>query len=322
MGYGQDSKIGISFQNSYGTALQNSVFWTPFLSETLKFNKEILVGENLRRVYDEGQYHVGAQSADGSIEVEPSPNIMGAMIKCVLGDPVTVASDSLKTHTFKPRTADWDAKCANVPVTIERYAGVGSSDLFSNMTGTTLRMSIAHGELMKMGVDFVGGDHAQQAVTAESFLARYNQNLYWDSTSISFGGVGKSEIMDMEVTISENLEAMHTLDNTKTPSRIKRTGFRTVEIAGTLKFDDGVEYQSFLDSDQREMILYIEGNTEVQSGYNCSLTIKTPLATAAEFPPNAGGPGEIEVPFTMKSQYSTSSGTSIQIELRNDQAAY
>ena len=320
MSYGQKSQLGISFQDSYGTALQDSIFWIPKLTEGVNIDKPPLIEQNLRGIFDEGAHHEGMNTIGGPLEVEAAPIPLGVMLKCVFGDPVTVTSDALFTHTFKPRTVDFDKFAANVPVTIEKYVDAGSADLFYDMNGTSIILNIAHSEFMKATVEFVGGSHSQQAATAVSYPA--TKLWTWDATSVSIGAVAKPEIMDMTITVNENLEAMGTLDGTKTPSRIKRTGFRTNEIGGTLKFDDAIEYQHFLDQDERELIMHFEGTTEVQSGYNESLTIKLPLGRWVEFPPAAGGPGEVEVSFGGKGVYSTTSATAIEVELRNSQSAY
>lgn len=322
MGYGQNSKIGISFQDSYGpgNALQNSIFWVPNLSESINVDKPPLIEQNLRGVFDEGAHHDGLNTIVGTLEVEASAIPVGVMMKSVLGNPATVASGTFFTHTFKPRTADFDDLCANVPITIEKFTDVGSADLYSNMTGTMLTLSIANGEFVKCAVDFVGGDVTQQVDTAESFPT--DKLWTWDATSVSIGGVAKPEIMDMTLTLNENLEAMGTLDATKTPSRIKRTGFRVLEIAGTLKFDNALEYDEFLLQSERELIVHFEGVTGVSSGFNEALTIKTPLLRHVDFKPAAGGPGEIEVGFSSKGVYSVSSATAIEIVLRNTQSGY
>lgn len=320
MSYGQNSKIGISFQNSYGTPLQNSVFWIPKLSESINIDKPPLIEQNLRGVFDEGAHHEGLNTISGSLEAEAAPIPLGVMLKCVMGDPATVTSDSLYTHTFKPRTSDWDSLCANVPVTIEKYVDAGSADLFYDMTGSMLELSIANGEFVKAKVDFVGGQYTQQGDTAESYPSTTLWS--WDATSVSIGGSGKPEIMDMTLTLNENLEAQGTLDATKTPSRIKRTGFRTMEIGGTVKFDNTDEYDAFLKQSERELIVHFEGTTQVQSGYNEALTVTVPLMRHVDFKPAAGGPGELEVSFSSKGVYSVTSATAMQIELRNSQSGY
>lgn len=319
MAYGENSNIGISFQDSYGTLLQNSIFWIPKLSESINVDKPPLVEQNLRGVFDEGAHHEGFNTTGGTLEAEAAPIPLGVMLKCVMGEPVTVNSGSLYTHTFKPRLADWDEKSANVPVTIEKQLDVGSADVHYDMNGSVLTLSIANNEFMKASVEFVGGSFTRQAETAESYPST---NLWtWDVTSVSIGDVGKDEIMDMSVVLNEQLEATGTLDGTKTPSRIKRTGFRTVEISGTLKFDNDNEYNSFLGQEERELIMHFEGNTAVQSGYNEALTVQA-LLRHTDFKPAAGGPGEIEVGFTSKGVYSVTSATSLIVELRNSQSGY
>ena len=315
MSYGNNSKLGISFQNSYGTMLQNSVYWIPKLSESINITKPPLIEGNIRGVFDEGNHYEGPNTIGGSIEAEASAIPLGVMLKCVLGQPSTVVSGSLYTHTFKPRTSDWDNSCANIPVTIEKYLDAGSSDIFYDMTGSALSMTYAHGEFMKVAVDFVGGKHSQQSDTAEAYPST---SLWcWDTTSVSIGGSAKSEIVSMSLKLSENLEAQGTLNNSKYPSRIKRTGFRTLEISGTLKFDNAEEYQAYLDLSERPLIIHSEGTTAVQSGYNESVTLTVPLLKHTDFKPAQSGPGEIEVSFTSKGIYSVSSATAMQVELRN-----
>jgi len=320
MSYGQKSKVGISFQNSYGTPLQNSIFWIPMLSESINVDKPALIEQNLRGVFDEGAHHEGFNTSGGSLEMEAAPIPLGAILKTVLGNPVTVTSGSLFTHTFEPRTSDFDNLTANVPVTIEKFNDVGSADLFSDMNGNTLELSVVNGEFMKATVEFVGGQYTQQADSAESYPT--TKPWTWDATSVSIGGVAKPEIMEMTVSLNEQLEAMGTLDSSKTPSRIKRTGFRTLEIGGTLKFDDTLEYDEFLSQTERELVIHFEGVTAVQSGFNESLTIKAPNLRHIEFKPGASGPGEIEVSFSSKGVYSVSSATALQVILANDQSGY
>lgn len=319
-GYGQESQIGISFQDSFGTSQQDSIFWIPKLSENISKEIPQLVEQNLKGIFDEGAHYEGPHSINGPIETEANPVSVGVLLKCVMGEPATVNSDSLYTHTFKPRTSDWDSKAANVPVTIEKYLGVGSADLFYDMNGTSLTLSVTNGELMKGSVEFVGGSNSQQANSAASYPT--NKLWSWDTSSVSIGGSGKSEIMDMTITLNEQLEAMHTLDATKTPSRIKRTGFRTVEVSGTLKFDNADEYQQFLDQSEREMIIHFEGVTAVQSGYNEALTITLPSLRWIEDKPAAGGPGEIEVGVTGKGVYNVGSATAMEVVLYNGQSGY
>lgn len=320
MSYGQRSQIGISFQDSYGTALQNSIFWLPKVSEDVTVDKPPLIEQNLKGVLDEGQHFEGPNMVAGAISMEAAPIPLGVLLKCVLGEPTTVTSDALFTHTYEPQTADFDELSAGIPLTIEKYLDTGSASLFSDMNGNTLELNIAQGEFMMATVAFVGGTFVQQTATAPVYPAI--PLWTWDTTSLDIGGVAKPEIMDMTIVVDETIEAMHTLSGSKFPSRNKRTGFRTMSINGTLKFDNATEFQSFLDQDERELIVHFEGTVAVQSGYNNSLTLKVPLLRYVEFKPVAGGPGEIEVGFSGKGVYSTTSATAFQAVLANGQSGY
>ena len=319
MSYGQSSNIGISFQNSYGTLLTDSVYWMPHVTDGVGVNIEDLMSEASRGIYDEGDSYTGKKNSDGDLELEAQPIPMGVIFKAMFGDPVTVNSGSVYAHTFKPRTSDWDSKSANNPLTYHQYLDTGSAQLHYDMNANTLELSIANGELLKMTCGFVGGSFQQIANLSPSYPT--GKHFTWDATSLSIGSAGKDEITDISISIDESLEAMHTLNGSRYPSRIKRTGFRTIEVSGTLKFDDQVEYQNFLNQTENELVVTLEGVTQIQSGYNEMLEIKVPALRYTELKPSPSV-GEMEVGFSGKAKYSVSSATALQIELRNTQAAY
>ena len=146
----------------------------------------------------------------------------------------------------------------------------------------------------------------------------------WDVSSISFGGAAQTGLMDLNVKLNEGIESFHTLsvNRGKWPSRVKHSGFRTIEVAGTMKFDNQDEYQEFLAFNERAMIANFVGPTEVASGFYETLTIKLPAMQYTDFPPAAGGPGLIEVGFTANGNYHVGSESALEIVLVNTQDAY
>lgn len=319
--YGMQTDIGISFQNSYGTRLVNSIYWMPFLSEDFTIAKELLMSEAMRGVFDEGAHYEGPNSIDGTLEFEPQAIPLGVVLKAMMGNPTTVTSGSVRTHTFNPRTADFDVFAANIPCTIVKHLDdAGSAHHFYDMVASKLSLSIANGELMKGSVSFMGGKYQQVAAVAASYPA--GRHFAFDVASVTIATSVQGELMDLSVEMDESLENKHTVGNVKTPTRTVRSGFRTVQIAGTLLFDNQNEYQKFLDQSERELVVHLQGTTQIQSGYNESITIRTPLFRYAEFKPVAAGPGKIEASFSAKGVYSTTSATALQITLVNTQAAY
>lgn len=323
MSYGMKTNLAVSFQNSFGTALANSLYWTPFLSEGFAVTKEQLINENMSGVFDEGAHYEGVNAVDGTLECNAHPIILGALLKAVWGSPtsVQVQSGSIYSHTYKPRTADFDVYAANIPVTITKDLGdTGSAHQYYDMVASKISLGIANGEFLKTTVEFMGGKYSQVAAPAASYPT--GKNWTWDVTSISVGGTANSNLSEINIEVDEALENKYTLGTQKTPTRTVRSGRRTVSIDGTLIFDNQTEYQKFIDQSERELIVHLKGTVEVQSGYYETLLIKCPLFRYAEFSPVAGGPEKIEVGFSAKGVYSTTSATAIQITLVNTQAAY
>ncbi len=320
--YGQLAGLAIAFQNSFGTAAStSSLNFIPFLSESVSINKPPLTSENMRGVFDEGDDYEGPNTVDGTVEAEAQPLPLGALLKTVLGNPTSVQSGGIYSHTFKPRTTDWDDYAANQPVTVYKDLGdSGSSQLFYDLNGSMLELSIGAGEFLKAKVDFVGGNFSQIAAVAKSYPV--GKRWKWDVGSFTVGGTAKPELMNMTVKVDEKLEAQHTLNGSKFPSRIRRTGFRTVEVNGTLKFDNQTEYQQFLSQSERELIVNFVGVTEIQSGYYETILMKLPLLRYREAKPAVGGPGPVEMSITGAGKYSVTSATAFQITLVNTKAAY
>lgn len=321
MSYGQKSNVGLIFQNSYGTAGSvNSIHFIPHLSESLKINKPPMYSENMRGIYDEGDSYEGANTVDGSIECEVQPISIGALLKSVMNLESSTQSGGIYTHLFKPRTADFDELCAGNPVTAYVYRDTGSAMLYSDLNGSVLELGYANGEFNMARVDYVGGTFSQNASQAASY--EVGKRFKFDVNSVSFGGTAVDEVEDLTITLDESLEASHTLNNSLYPSRIKRTGMRSVSIGGTLKFDNQDEYQQFILQSERELIITATGPTEIQSGFYEVLTVKLPAMRYEEAAPNAGGPGELLMSITARGKYDVSSATSIEITVVNTQATY
>ena len=321
MSYGMKTNIGISFQNSFGTALASSIYWVPFLSEGFAVTKEPLVAENMNGVFDEGATYEGANSNEGKLEVEANPIMMGVLLKSMFGGPTTVTSGAYYTHTFKPRTADFDDYAANIPLTITKNLGdTGSAHRYYDMVASKMSMSVANGELLKTSIEFMGGKYSQIVAPAASYPT--GKSWTWDVASVALAGTANADMSEFNLEIDEALENKYTLNNTKTPSRTKRSGRRTMSVGGTLIFDNQTEYQQFLAQAERNLTVHMRGTTEVQSGYVETLTLTVPLFRYVEFKPVAGGAGKLEVGFSGKGVYSVTSATMLQVTLANTQAAY
>ena len=326
MGYGQNSNIGIMFQDSYHTHVDsmnfvaNSVHWIPHLSDSIKLNKPPLYSENMRGIYDEGDSYEGPNTVDGDLESEAQPIAVGAMLKTALELTASVNSDAIYAHTFKPRTSEHSDLSANNPFTHYGYLDTGSAFLHHNLNAGMLELGIANGEFFKAKISVVGGWFSQVADVAAVYDV--GKRWTWDTASLSLGGAGVSEIQNMTITMDEALEPIHTLNNSKFPSSIKRTDFRTFAVDGTIKFRNQTEYQEFINQSERALDVTFTGPTEIQSGYYETFRIQLPAMRYEEYGPTAEGPGEIEASFTARGKYHVGSGTGMELTLTNTQATY
>ena len=325
MSYGMDVNVGLSFQNSYGTALVNSIYWLPLLSEGISLKKEPIKAEGMRGIYDEGASYEGQNMIEGDITNEIDARLFGVMCKAFFGSPVTsttgVSSGVLYTHTFKPAQDDFDLYAAKIPLTITKVMDdAGSAHRYYDMQAGKLSVNIANGQLVKATLGLMGGKYAQVVAPTATYSA--SALFPFDVASASLGGTAKPEVRELNIEADDSLENIYTLSGAKTPSRTKRSGFRTIQISGTLVFDTQTEYQQFLSQSERELVVTLTGSTQVQSGFYETITFKTPLARHAEFEMVGDGPGKVEASFTMDAKYSVTSGTALQAIVANGQAAY
>lgn len=321
MPYGQNSDFGFIFQNSFDEVGDvGSIHFLPILNESVSVKKPSLISESMRGIFEEGDSYEGPNTNDGDVEVEANAGALGLLLSCIFDETATVTSGSVITRTFKPRSTDWDSISAGRPFTVYKYMEVGSAMMFSNMNGSALELMVTNGELLKSKLSVVGGSFSQIADTTASYPD--DRIWSWDTSSVSFGGTANADVENLTIKVDEAIEALHTLNNSTTPSHTKHTGFRTLTVDGTIKFKDQDEYQQFLSQSERELIVNFRGPTEIQSGYYPELTVKVPKMRYDDFGPVLGGPGETTVSFTARGKYSVDSAALLEITHVSTQSAY
>lgn len=321
MSYGQDARVSISFQNSYGTANVASLHHMEPISESVNIAKAQLTQKGLRGLYDEGASQEGLNTVAGDLIIEAKANQLGVLLAATNNLSATVTSGALFTHTFKPRTADHSIPSAEKPFTYLKYLGdTGSAQQYSDLNANTLELAISNGELLTAKVGIVGGSYARIAAVA----ATYSQSnaIDWSVSSAVCGGVALTGIKQLTVTQDNKLAAKHYLDTDKFPARIKRTDKRTLSIAGTLVFDDQVELNEFIAQSEQRLFVNLVGTSVVQSGYTESLLIDIPSMRYTEFPIPVGGAGELEVSFKATAKYNVGSATAIAYTLACGKAGF
>jgi len=307
MAYGMGGALGITMQQSFGTAYTTGMKFQPFISESMNESIPPVVVEGMRGIYDEGDSLEGAHEISGDVNFEVDPCMIGYYIKgfCNAGSYVaTTVTSYYYTHAFMPTQDDFDAMAATPPMTVEVYRDAGSAFQYYDCCVNALSFEFAHGALIKSTVGFVGAGFtmaAKQTASYEPF-----SEFTWDQTSISISDTAVDEIQDMTITMTNNLESVGTIDGTKYPNRIQRSGKRTIEISGTILFISEAEVNIFRAQTERRMVVTTkQGSNQIE--------IDIPSMRYSAFPVNVGGPGKIAVGFTANAKYNAGSGTAIKI---------
>ena len=247
------------------------------------------------------------------------PLLFGKLLKAWCGYSSGTLVASHYSHEFKPCTSDWGALAAVPPMTIQVYRDAGSAHQYYDCLCNELTLEIAHGSFLKTTMGVIGGKFSTAVKGSPTYLP--GSEFVWDQSSIAFASGAIDELSSFSITLNNNLEGKGTVDGTKTFNRIKRAGFRTIEVAGTLLFVDQVEHDIFRARTGQRMIVDVVGQL-VSSGYSAELKIDMPQVKYKEFPINVGGPGTIEVGFTGDAEYHAGSATMVEFTLVNTLAAY
>lgn len=322
MAYGNNAHIGVSFQGSFGTSNVDSMHYFPIISESLTEGIPEVESEAVRGRLEAGDSYEGMHEYAGDIVFDGHPVLLGKMLKAWFGQSSGTLQDSCYSHEFNPVTADFDNLAAVPPMTVEVYRDAGSGHLFSDMLCNQLVLEMAHGAIVKATASMVGANMVKATKSTPSYLPGSDYTFDQASFSLQGSNNGAFDLMQtVTITLNNQLEATGTLNATKRPSRIKRSGFRTIEIAGTMLFEDDNESDHFLNSAQQRVVATLTGQ-EVSSGYNASLEMDIPSFRYTEFPVNAGGPGLITSGFSAKAKYNAGSGTMATFTMVNTLSEY
>jgi hypothetical protein len=320
MAYGQDGHIGISFQDSFGTAETGSMDYMPFISETIMENIEDLISESLSSRLEEPDPYEGMHMNEGDIVMEVHPHNIGKMLKAWAGQESVSYTQSMYSHNMVPLSDDWDAEISALqPMTIEVYRDTGSAYQYYDMLCNQLTFEISQGAIYKATASMVGGQFAWMAKTTPSYET--GSYFTWDTVSVSLAGSAVTDVSELTITLNNNLEGKAFLDGNKYHSRILRNDYRMIELSGTMLLVGDAEARNYKNRTLQRLVITATDPTTVMLDHN-RLEIDIPKMRYTEFPPNIGGPQLIEIGFSAKGGYDSTSSYAVQFTLTNTTAAY
>ena len=298
-----------------------------FTNEDVGLEVEELISQNLIGRFEEGAVYPGTNKIAGTIEMELTPRNLGIGLASVLNhSPVTVTSGSVKTYTFLPNTNDFSSFFCKAPFSIyKQFSDASSAELFYDCQFGQAEFVYATGAFVKGRLTVVGGTRSPTgvgslAVTPDA--ADVARLFPWNVCSVSYGGVGLSNMSEITISLNENIQPLYTLSGTLAPFKFTRTAPRQVSVNATFYMTDRTFLNNFVtDTQARLLVTCINTRAAIQSGYYNLFTVDVPQAKITAFKPGASGPGEVSVPVTMRGVVDPSSFYALQATLMNTYAA-
>lgn len=325
MPYGAQIKFGIGRQVTAGSwvTAPGSFHHVPLVSHDIGFEKEEVISQNLAGRFEQGASFDGIASVRGTVEFEPLPKSIGAVLMSVIGRAQSaVVSGTLSTLGFLPRTADFNSLLVNEPITVyAQFADANSGELFYDCQFGQAEFTFAQGQLARSRATVVGGVRLSTGIGSLNLpldTGELGQGWLWDVCSISFGGAAIQNISEITVSLNEGISPIHTLNGTLTPYKYGRESFREVTVNGTMLFDSRSLFNDFIAGTQRQLLITARNTrTAIQSGYYPLLILDVPQLKLTAVKPSVQGPGEVSIPFTGRGVVDPSSGYVLKATLSN-----
>ena len=315
VGYGMLSAVNFNFQNSWGTPLTASLQSIAVTGENIVFELEQLPEQSMYGRFAESPYHMGKNSVKGGFKMEAHPISIMWPLGAVMGGVVTTSGTGIGTHIYKMRAgSDWQDNAAERPFTLQvnrnRVNLVGEQ--YHDMVGDSLTFNIKNGQFLTLDFAAIGAGFTANSTTAAPTYPA-GKPYIWDASSLSWSGNLITDIEDLTITVKNNLAPLWFLGvNTKAPYKIKRNGFQTIEVAGSVLYSTDSVFLDFRNQTEIRMLANFVGQQTPNT-----LLFDFPSLRLKTFVPTAAGPGMVKASFTGQAMYNTASTYAVAITLVN-----
>jgi len=322
MPYGAQIKFGLARQTNAGSYATDpgSFHHIPLVSHDIGLEKQEVISQNLNGTFEQGASFDGVSNVAGSIEVEPLPKALGALLTALIGAPTSTTSASLRTLEYLPRTADYSSTIINEPFTgYAQLTDASSGEHYFDLQFSQGEFKFSQGQLLRFRASLAGGQRRSTGIGSMGITldtADLSAGFLWDVASVSVGGGGVSNLSDISVAINENIQPLYTINGSLLPYKYTRSGFREVTVQGTMLFDSRSLYNDFTAATQRRLIITARNTrVQIQSGYYPTLTLDVPQMKITQMKPAVSGPSEVSVPFTARGLRDTTSNYTFKATL-------
>lgn len=315
MGIGIRGYVEFKEQSAFGTPDETSMISIPILSESLTRPVSPLESEVIRaNILKKKPIKKGPQEATGDISVEAHPDLIVYFLKAICGQVSTTGAEAPWVHVCKPVSTDFSSACPVPPHTIALHRDAGDYPLYSDLVANTMTIEIANGEISKSTISFLGGKEGTTTVKSPTYPTT-DTEYTWNQVTVTLNSVDVTDVINITVTINNNIEARHTLSGSLYPSKVKRTGYPTVEISGSMIIENQDEYDNYVAQTRQPLIIEAINGTD-------KLKIEIPNMVYTDFPNNIGGMGSNDTSFTAIAEHDDTLTNLIAITATNGTETY
>ena len=138
---------------------------------------------------------------------------------------------------YTPVDSDFSVTAPIKPLTIVKGIEVNTQDVYYDMQPVFLDIQINAGQFMQAELGLVGGKFTHNSSLTAAYSHDNMVDYEWDTCSVQVGGTHYDNFESINIRVTEGISLQHTLSGSKEPSRYERSGWRTVDIGGTMIFD-------------------------------------------------------------------------------------
>jgi hypothetical protein len=321
-GFGSGAVLGVSRQNSYGTAL-NSYYKMPFANHDFNYGYSELTDDSITGKPDWSDRTTGIAGVTGNITANFHPLAHGHLMRSCFGWMVSSAVGSGFTHTFNPATQNFDAGNTLPPLTIYVDQGesqVSSAYQLSDCMVNQAELSLAAGQYLRATYSIIGKTAVLMTKQAIADWPQGIKPLLWSAASIHWGGAAVTRFQDFRLTLSNNIGMQDRIAGAKTHTYFFRDGFREFGKLSATADMAMTDWLAVKNETEGRLAISFLGVTSISSGVNEFFTMDFPRFVWTAHPIGVNGAGVVTVTLEGRAMYSTTSSTIATFTLQNTMA--
>jgi len=299
-GAGIGASFGIKTEATFNTGVSVDHF-TEMNSESLKYNKNTVVGNGLRaggKVQRSQRRVVTTSDASGDLEIDLPTRGLGLYLAHSMGtfpSPTTVSSG---VYSYTYTLGDTSATSFTTQVGVPQYGGTVTPKTLTGCKVSSFELSVAAGEIAKGKFSIDAAGFTTSTSLATPSYPALGSVFHFAQGAITIDGSSVANIKDFSVSVDNVLKNdRYNLGAAGIKSQQVINGFRAITGSLTAEFTDTTLLAKFLADTSAALVLTFTGST-LSSTYKATLKITIHAAKSAADTPNVDGPGVVDVGFT------------------------